>query len=56
MITSRFNDLDAFALAETFSLTAQFNADPYPNKVSLGAGVYRDRNGEPWRLPSVVEV
>lgn len=56
MNESRFENVDAFALDEAFSLTAQFNADTNPKKVSLGAGVYRDGNGEPWRLPAVVEV
>ncbi|KAK5094660.1 hypothetical protein LTS08_008516 [Lithohypha guttulata] len=38
---------------EAFALTADFKADKDPNKVSLGAGVYRDRQGKPWVLPSV---
>jgi aspartate aminotransferase, cytoplasmic len=41
---------------EAFSITADFLADDYPNKVSLGAGVYRDENAQPWILPSVKAV
>ncbi|OAL26607.1 hypothetical protein AYO20_10031 [Fonsecaea nubica] len=36
-----------------FALTTAYNADTSPNKVSLGSGVYRDDNGEPWVLPVV---
>lgn len=56
MTVSCFDHVEEFALDEAFSLTAQFNADTNPDKVSLGAGVYRDEGGRPWRLPSVVEV
>ncbi|KAL1861095.1 hypothetical protein Plec18170_001610 [Paecilomyces lecythidis] len=38
---------------EAFAITADFNADTDPRKVSLGAGVYRDENSKPWILPSV---
>ena len=36
-----------------FALTAQYLADPFPQKVNLGQGTYRDENGNPWVLPSV---
>jgi aspartate aminotransferase len=39
-----------------FGLMADFDADPHPNKVSLIAGAYRDANGKPWILPSVLKV
>ncbi|KAL4937094.1 hypothetical protein BDV06DRAFT_232798 [Aspergillus oleicola] len=40
---------------EAFAVTADFKADTHPQKVSLGAGVYRDDNSKPWVLPSVRE-
>ncbi|KAF7597082.1 hypothetical protein BBP40_010556 [Aspergillus hancockii] len=36
-----------------FALTAQYNADTFPQKVNLGQGTYRDENGQPWVLLSV---
>ncbi|KAK4699888.1 hypothetical protein P7C70_g6367, partial [Phenoliferia sp. Uapishka_3] len=36
-----------------FELTVRFNADTHSEKVSLGAGAYRDSNGKPWILPSI---
>ena len=39
-----------------FKLTAAYKADPYPNKVNLGVGAYRDDNGKPWVLPVVKKV
>lgn len=41
---------------EAFAVTADFNADDNIDKVSLGAGVYRDEKAKPWVLPSVREV
>ncbi|KAL2856641.1 pyridoxal phosphate-dependent transferase [Aspergillus pseudoustus] len=38
-----------------FALTAEYNADPSPQKVNLGQGTYRDDNGQPWVLPAVRE-
>lgn len=38
-----------------FALTAEFLADPSPQKVNLGQGAYRDDKGQPWVLPSVRE-
>ncbi|KAL4910881.1 hypothetical protein BDW74DRAFT_184522 [Aspergillus multicolor] len=40
---------------EAFAITADFQADVHPQKVSLGAGVYRDESSKPWVLPSVKE-
>ncbi|KAG9318786.1 putative aspartate aminotransferase, cytoplasmic [Chiua virens] len=36
-----------------FKLTAAYNTDPYPSKVNLGVGAYRDNDGKPWILPVV---
>ena len=36
-----------------FALTAEYLADPFPQKVNLGQGAYRDAEGQPWVLPSV---
>lgn len=41
---------------EAFAITANYNADIHPQKVSLGAGVYRDERGKPWVLSSVRKV
>ncbi|KAL3447311.1 pyridoxal phosphate-dependent transferase [Aspergillus insuetus] len=38
-----------------FALTAEYIADPCPQKVNLGQGTYRDDNGQPWVLPAVRE-
>ena len=38
---------------EVFKLSADYQADPSPNKVSLGVGAYRDEQGKPWILPVV---
>ena len=49
-------EIPELPLDEAFALTAAFKADKHPQKVSLGAGVYRDGQGKPWILPSVREV
>ncbi|KAH9966710.1 aspartate aminotransferase [Russula dissimulans] len=36
-----------------FKLTAAYQADPYPQKVNLGVGAYRDDDSKPWVLPVV---
>ena len=36
-----------------FQLTRDYQADPSPNKVSLGVGAYRTDQGKPWILPCV---
>lgn len=37
-------------------LPAEYNADNHPQKVSLGAGVYRSEDGKHWILPAVKKV
>jgi hypothetical protein len=39
-----------------FGLTAAFRADPFPQKVDLGVGAYRDDEGRPLILPVVCKV
>lgn len=39
-----------------FKLTAAYKVDPYPKKVNLGVGAYRDDNSKPWVLPVVKKV
>lgn len=36
-----------------FKLTAAYKADPYPQKINLGVGAYRDDDNKPWILPVV---
>ncbi|THH22144.1 hypothetical protein EUX98_g8228 [Antrodiella citrinella] len=36
-----------------FKLTAAYKADPFPEKINLGVGAYRDDNSNPWVLPVV---
>ncbi|GAB1217362.1 hypothetical protein ATERTT37_006601 [Aspergillus terreus] len=36
-----------------FALTAEYLADPFPQKVNLGQGAYRESKAQPWVLPSV---
>jgi len=38
-----------------FALTTTYNADEFPGKVNLGQGTYKDEEGEPYILPSVVQ-
>ena len=38
---------------EVFQLGREFQADPSPEKVSLGVGAYRTDEGKPWILPCV---
>ena len=38
---------------EVFQLTRDYQADPHPQKVSLGVGAYRTDEGKPWILPCV---
>jgi len=37
------------------SLATLFKEDKFPQKVNLGIGAYRDENGKPWPLPSVLQ-
>jgi aspartate aminotransferase, mitochondrial len=36
-------------------VTEAFKADPNPKKINLGVGAYRDDNGKPHVLPSVLK-
>ncbi|GJE95197.1 aspartate aminotransferase [Phanerochaete sordida] len=36
-----------------FKLTASYKDDPFPQKVNLGVGAYRDDDSKPWVLPVV---
>jgi len=38
---------------EVFQLSREFQANPSPEKVSLGVGAYRTDEGKPWILPCV---
>ena len=37
-------------------VTEAFKRDTNPKKINLGVGAYRDDNGKPFILPSVIEV
>lgn len=37
-------------------ITEAFKRDTNPKKINLGAGTYRDDNGQPYVLPSVLRV
>lgn len=37
-------------------ITEAFKRDTNPNRINLGAGAYRDDNGNPWVLPTVLKV
>lgn len=51
--SSWFNQAQFIPPDAIFALTAQYQADPFPQKVNLGQGTYRDEEGKPWVLPSV---
>ena len=53
MIYSMFGNISAAPPVEVFKLSADYQADQSPNKVSLGVGAYRDDQGKPWILPVV---
>ena len=50
---SRFDKLADRAPDAAFALIEQYKADPSPTKVDLSPGFYRDKNENPWVLPSV---
>ncbi|RAL09100.1 aromatic-amino-acid aminotransferase [Aspergillus homomorphus CBS 101889] len=52
---SRFTSAPYIPPDRIFELTAQYQADPSPQKVNLGQGTYRSSTGDPWVLPSVQE-
>lgn len=37
-------------------VTEAFKRDTHPQKINLGVGAYRDDNGKPFLLPSVLKV
>lgn len=47
---------DDVAGDEVFDLIAAFRADTHPDRVNLGAGVYRTEEGNPWPLPVVEKI
>ncbi|KAG4442362.1 hypothetical protein IFR05_002140 [Cadophora sp. M221] len=50
---SVFNAAAHIAPDAIFKVTKDYLADTDPYKVNVGAGTYRDENGQPWILPSV---
>ncbi|RAK74751.1 putative aspartate transaminase [Aspergillus fijiensis CBS 313.89] len=46
-------DLHPLPADEIFALNRAYNNDTFPQKVSLGVGVYRTDDGKPWPLPVV---
>lgn len=54
--SSVFNSVEFSPYDDAFKVLAAFADDPHPEKVSLGAGVYRDDNAQPWTLSSVKKV
>ncbi|KAK0203789.1 aspartate aminotransferase [Desarmillaria ectypa] len=54
MVSGEFwDEVPNVAEDEIFAMTAMFKRDPFPKKVNLGAGAYRDEDGKPWVLPAV---
>lgn len=52
-VRSRFADLEPFPYDEAYKVQKSFVDDPSPDKITLGAGVYRGEDAKPWTLPSV---
>ncbi|KAI8906049.1 pyridoxal phosphate-dependent transferase [Gorgonomyces haynaldii] len=48
---SHFQSLTLAPPDPIFHLTASYKQDPFPQKVNLGVGAYRDDDGKPWVLP-----
>jgi len=53
MSASVFDCATAAPPIEVFQLGRDFQADTFPEKVSLGVGAYRTDEGKPWILPCV---
>ncbi|RDW67584.1 hypothetical protein BP6252_08980 [Coleophoma cylindrospora] len=53
VLASQFASLPPVASDEVFDLIGAYLADAYPERVNLGAGVYRTADGKPWPLASV---
>ena len=39
-----------------FSLNDEFKADPRPNKINAGIGIYLDNQGKPFVIPIISEI
>ncbi|KAF9161721.1 Aspartate aminotransferase, cytoplasmic isozyme 1 [Actinomortierella ambigua] len=52
-MASVFENVPAAPADVIFALTADYKADPHPDKVNLGVGAYRTEEGKPWVLPVV---
>lgn len=53
---SNYSVFDAAEYVEPdgiFDVLRRYAADPFPEKVNVSAGAYRDGEGKPWFLPSV---
>ncbi|KAG8158149.1 hypothetical protein KVR01_011910 [Diaporthe batatas] len=53
---STYSVFDAAEFVEPdgiFEVLRRYAADPFPDKVNVSAGAYRDGEGKPWFLPSV---
>lgn len=50
---SVFADLENVPYDEAYRVQQAFDQDASPDKISLGAGVYRDEHAQAWTLPSV---
>ncbi|KAK0378990.1 hypothetical protein CLIM01_03687, partial [Colletotrichum limetticola] len=55
-VQSHFSSLIEAPYDEAFVVMQSVAADPTPDKVNLGLGVYRDDDAQPWTLPSVQKV
>jgi hypothetical protein len=53
---SQFSGLTLIPLDSTYALKELFSVNSHPQKVILGAGVYRDNNSKPWVLNVVKKV
>ncbi|KAJ5266690.1 Aspartate [Penicillium angulare] len=52
---SYFSNIDDIPLDPHYALKEEFAADPASTKVILGSGIYRDGDGLPWPLPTVIK-
>lgn len=53
---SSFSELPTVKPDAAFTLLAAYKTDTSSNKVDLCPGFYRDENGRPWILSSVIQV
>lgn len=54
--SSIFDSVEFSPYDDAYKVLAAFADDSHPDKVSLGAGVYRDDDAQPWTLSSVKKV